>query len=58
MLRTILICDDSATMQQVVRMTFVGQEFQVEAAANCDEAMALAHRLAPAVILADLSMTG
>jgi CheY-like chemotaxis protein len=54
----ILCADDSATMQQVVAITFAGTEFEVHAAKSADEALAMAKQTPMDLVLADAVMPG
>jgi CheY-like chemotaxis protein len=54
----ILCADDSITMQKVVAITFAHTDYQVTAARNVDEALALARQTRPDLVLADAVMPG
>ncbi|RJO67459.1 MAG: response regulator, partial [Myxococcales bacterium] len=55
---TILVVDDSRTIRESVRMTFLNTEFRVEQAATGEEGLAKAATLRPNLILADAFMPG
>jgi len=54
--KTLLLADDSKTIQQAVRMTFAREDLQVSAADDGEAALQAAKQLKPDVILADVSM--
>ncbi|WP_176063908.1 response regulator, partial [Anaeromyxobacter diazotrophicus] len=54
--KNLLLADDSITIQKVVGITFAGEDFQVTAVDNGEEALARAREHAPDVILADVVM--
>ncbi len=54
--KTLLLADDSITIQKVVGITFAGEDFKITAVDNGDEAVARARELKPDVILADVVM--
>jgi CheY-like chemotaxis protein len=59
MAKKILLAEDSLTMQQVVQMTFAGEEeVSVTAVSTAEEALARAKEMAPDLVLADLSLSG
>ncbi|MCC7534630.1 MAG: response regulator [Deltaproteobacteria bacterium] len=54
----ILVADDSATMRQVISMTFGGEDARVVGVASGEAALATARGDRPDIVLADASMTG
>ncbi|MFY3745854.1 response regulator, partial [Anaeromyxobacter sp. Red801] len=54
--KTLLLADDSITIQKVVGITFANEDVQVVAVDNGEDALAKARELRPAVILADVVM--
>ncbi|MCB9653770.1 MAG: response regulator [Deltaproteobacteria bacterium] len=56
MVKTILVADDSKTIQQAVNLTFRATEFEVVGAADGEEALRRLSEAKPAVILADITM--
>ena len=54
--KNLLLADDSITIQKVVGITFAGEDFQVTAVDNGEDALARARQLRPDVILADVVM--
>ncbi|HEX8910645.1 MAG TPA: response regulator, partial [Anaeromyxobacteraceae bacterium] len=54
--KNLLLADDSITIQKVVGITFAGEDFQITAVDNGEEALARARELRPDVILADVVM--
>jgi CheY-like chemotaxis protein len=54
--KTLLLADDSITIQKVVGITFAGEDFAITAVDNGDDAIAKARELKPDVILADVVM--
>jgi len=57
-LRTILLVDDSITIQKVVEQTFVETDFKVTSLGNGDEALEKLSSWAPDLIIADVHMPG
>jgi len=55
---TILICDDEAPLRALVRATLEGDNYEIVEAADGEEALDLARRLRPDVILLDTMMPG
>ncbi len=53
---TILVVDDSRTIQEAVRMTFINTEFNVIAALDAEEGLKQAKALSPNLILVDLRL--
>ena len=58
MSRTILLADDSITIQKIVTLTFSGEGIDVVTVGNGDAALKKIHEIRPAVILADIFMPG
>lgn len=55
MAKRILIADDSVTIQRAFAMVFTGQDVAVLAARSLDEALTIARREKPAVVIADVA---
>jgi CheY-like chemotaxis protein len=53
---TILVADDSSTIRQVVELTFAGEDLDVRAVADGEEAIELLRSLRPALVIADVVM--
>lgn len=58
MARTILLADDSVTIQKVVELTFLDEDFRVVSFGNGSDAVARLGELRPEVVLADVHMPG
>jgi len=58
MRRTILVADDSATIQRLVTETFADADFDIVSVSNGDAAVRKIEEVHPAVILADVYMPG
>ena len=58
MKRRILLADDSVTIQKVIELTFMDEEFEVRAVSNGDEAVALLPEVKPDFVIADVHMPG
>jgi len=58
MTRTILLADDSVTIQKVVELTFLEEDLDVVAVGSGDEALARLDDLSPALVIADVHMPG
>lgn len=58
MTRTILLADDSVTIQKVVELTFLEEDLEVVAVGSGDEALARLDDLTPALVIADVHMPG
>src|SRR5215470_1385231 len=58
MSRRILLADDSVTIQKVIELTFMDEDFEVTAVSNGDEAVALLPQLQPDFVIADVHMPG
>jgi CheY-like chemotaxis protein len=56
--KTLLLADDSVTMQKVVGITFAREDVELVTVDNGDEALARAREVQPDVVLADVSMPG
>src|SRR5262249_30441688 len=58
MTKTILVADDSKTIQKVVALTFRASDFRVVSAADAEEAMKRLTESRPDIVLADVAMPG
>ena len=58
MRRRILLADDSVTIQKVIELTFMDEDFEVRAVSNGDEALALLPEVKPDFVIADVHMPG
>src|SRR5436305_13770673 len=58
MSRRILLADDSVTIQKVIELTFMDEDFEVSAVSNGDEAVRLLPELRPEFVIADVHMPG
>src|SRR5436309_11086548 len=58
MKRRILLADDSVTIQKVIELTFMDEDFEVRAVSNGDEALALLPEASPDFVIADVHMPG
>ena len=58
MARTILLADDSMTIQKVVELTFVGQDYQVVAVSDGDAALTRFAETSADLVIADVHMPG
>jgi CheY-like chemotaxis protein len=58
MTRTILLADDSVTIQKVVELTFVDEGYRVVAVGNGAEAAARLAEVAPDIVILDVHMPG
>jgi CheY-like chemotaxis protein len=56
--KTILLADDSVTIQKVVELTFMDEEFRVTSVGNGAEAIAWLGENRPDVVIADVHMPG
>lgn len=56
--KTILLADDSVTIQKVVGISFASEDIEVIAVDNGDDAIARAREMRPDVVLADVVMPG
>jgi CheY-like chemotaxis protein len=55
---TLLLADDSVTIQRVIELTFADEDVNVVAVSNGDEAIAVMDRTPPDIVLADVGMPG
>ena len=53
MAHTLLLADDSVTIQRVIELTFADEDVQVVAVSSGDEAIAVLNRTPPDIVLAD-----
>lgn len=58
MSKTILLADDSVTIQKVVELTFLDEGYRVVGVANGNDALAKLREVAPAIVIADIHMPG
>jgi CheY-like chemotaxis protein len=58
MTRTILLADDSVTIQKVVELTFLDEDYRVVAVGNGSDAIDRLGEVAPDIVLADVHMPG
>jgi CheY-like chemotaxis protein len=58
MRRRILLADDSVTIQKVIELTFMDEDYDVKAVSNGDEALAALPDVQPDVVIADVHMPG
>ncbi len=58
MSKSILLADDSVTIQKVVELTFLDEDFHVSAVSNGAEAIARLGETTPDVVIADVHMPG
>jgi CheY-like chemotaxis protein len=58
MRRRILLADDSVTIQKVIELTFMDEDYDVKAVSNGDEALAALPQLDPDFVIADVHMPG
>lgn len=56
--KRILLADDSVTIQKVVELTFLDEDFEVVAVSNGDDALARLAEVRPDVVVADVHMPG
>ncbi len=56
MSKTILLADDSVTIHKVVELTFLDEDYAVEAVRNGDEALAWLEQAKPDLVIADVHM--
>ncbi|MES1211101.1 MAG: response regulator, partial [Acidobacteriota bacterium] len=56
MRRRILLADDSVTIQKVIELTFMDEDYDVKAVSNGDEALAALPDVKPDVVIADVHM--
>jgi CheY-like chemotaxis protein len=55
---TLLLADDSVTIQRVIELTFADEDVQVVAVSDGDEAIARLNKTPPDIVLADVGMPG
>lgn len=58
MRRRILLADDSVTIQKVIELTFLDEDYDVKAVSNGDEALAVLAQVDPDFVIADVHMPG
>jgi CheY-like chemotaxis protein len=58
MKRRIVLADDSVTIQKVIELTFMDEDYEVRAVSNGDEALALLNEINPDFVIADVHMPG
>lgn len=58
MTRTILLADDSVTIQKVIELTFMEEDYEVVAVSNGDEALEKLDEITPDFVIADVHMPG
>lgn len=58
MRRRILLADDSVTIQKVIELTFLDEDYEVRAVSNGDEAVAALGPVDPDFVIADVHMPG
>lgn len=58
MTRTILLADDSVTIQKVIELTFMEEDYEVVAASDGDEALERLEETTPDIVIADVHMPG
>ncbi len=56
--KTILLADDSVTIQKVVAISFASEDVTVLTVDNGDDAIAKAREIRPDIVLADVVMPG
>jgi CheY-like chemotaxis protein len=56
--QTLLLADDSATIQRVIELTFAGEDIQVVSVSDGDQAIARLAASPPDIVLADVGMPG
>src|ERR1700674_5757216 len=56
--RTLLLADDSVTIQRVIELTFADEDIRVVAVSDGDEAIAILDKTPPDIVLADVGMPG
>ena len=55
---TLLLADDSVTIQRVIELTFADEDVRVVAVSNGEDAIAFVDRTPPDIVLADVGMPG
>jgi CheY-like chemotaxis protein len=58
MSKTILLADDSVTIQKVIELTFIDQDYEVVAVSNGDDAVARLEEGGADLVIADIHMPG
>ncbi len=58
MSKAILLADDSVTIQKVIELTFMDQDYQIEAVSSGDEALRRLDESTPDLVIADVHMPG
>jgi CheY-like chemotaxis protein len=58
MSRRILLADDSVTIQKVIELTFMDEDYEVRAVGNGDEALAMLSAIGVDLVIADVHMPG
>src|SRR5215208_5903029 len=58
MTRRILLADDSVTIQKVIELTFMDEDYEVNAVSNGDDAVASLSQLRPDFVITDIHMPG
>ncbi len=58
MKRRILLADDSVTIQKVIELTFMDEDYEVRAVSNGDDAVKLLPEMTPDFVIADVHMPG
>ena len=56
--KTLLLADDSVTIQKVVGITFANEDVELVTALNGDDALRKARELKPDLVMADIGMPG
>src|ERR1700688_3892885 len=56
--RTLLLADDSVTIQRVIELTFADEDIDVVAVSDGDQAIARLDAMPPDIVLADVGMPG
>ncbi|HEX2254356.1 MAG TPA: response regulator, partial [Thermoanaerobaculia bacterium] len=56
--KTILLADDSVTIQKVIELTFMDEDYEVVSVGNGDEALDRLEEVTPDVVIADVHMPG
>jgi CheY-like chemotaxis protein len=56
--QTLLLADDSLTIQRVIELTFAGEDIKVVAVSDGDQAIARLDSMPPDIVLADVGMPG
>jgi len=58
MSRRILLADDSVTIQKVIELTFMDEDYEVRAVSNGDDAIKSIPEVDPHFVIADVHMPG